>query len=93
MTLKEYVASLKRGEAAQIAATLGISPSYFSQLVSGKSTISPARCVEIEMALEKKVTRKDMRDDWQSIWPELAVSQPVSAASLITPMGTPCPSN
>lgn len=71
MNLKDYLASLERGGSARIAASLGISASYFSQLASGESSISPARCVEIEKATQKHVTRKDMRADWQSIWPEL----------------------
>lgn len=72
MKLKDYLDSLERGGAARLAERLGISSSYLSQLAHGLSPISPARCVEIENATEKNVTRKDLRDDWQAIWPELA---------------------
>lgn len=71
MKLKEYLDQLERGGPAQLAKTLGISSSFLSQLASGAAPISPARCVEIEHATNGKVTRKDLRDDWASIWPEL----------------------
>lgn len=75
MNLKEYLEQLERGAAAKLAAELGISKSYLSQLASGAAPISPARCVEIERATNGKVTRKDLRpDDWEKIWPELAKS-------------------
>lgn len=73
MNLKTYLSSLERGGSARLAAELEISASYLSQLASGDSAISPARCVEIESATDGAVCRKDLRpDDWQSIWPELA---------------------
>lgn len=70
MNLKNYLASLERGAATKLAAKLGISISYLSQLASGKAPISAARCVAIEQATDGVVSRKELRDDWQSIWPE-----------------------
>ncbi|EOU1312217.1 transcriptional regulator [Klebsiella quasipneumoniae] len=50
---------------------MGISKSYLSQMAAGKVAVSPARCIEIEKATGRMVTRADMRpDDWQKIWPE-----------------------
>ncbi len=75
MNLKNYLGGLERGAAKKLAESLGISKSYLSQLASGAAPISPARCVQIEMATGGEVSRKDLRpDDWESIWPELATA-------------------
>lgn len=40
-------------------------------MATGLSPISPKRCVEIELATNGLVTRKDLCADWADIWPEL----------------------
>lgn len=75
MDLKTYISS-ERGRAAALAARLGVSPSYLSQMANGQSPISPERCVEIWRATNGEVTRPELRpDDWERIWPELASGQ------------------
>lgn len=75
MDLKQYIDSLEWGGAKELADKLGISKSFLSQMASGISAISPKRCVEIEIATNSKVTRKDLRpNDWHEIWPELEVA-------------------
>src|SRR5260364_258152 len=74
MKLKEYLSTLERSGASQLAKLLEISISYLSQLASGTSSISPTRCVDIERAAGGKVTRQALRDDWHLIWPELAAA-------------------
>ncbi|BGI51710.1 MAG: hypothetical protein HamCj_00630 [Candidatus Hamiltonella defensa (Ceratovacuna japonica)] len=71
MKLKEYLDSLKPGGHKAFARKLKVSSSFLSQMASGTSSISPARCVEIEQITEGAVTRQDLRKDWTSIWPEL----------------------
>lgn len=72
MELKKYIDDLDRGDAKKLAAELGVSSSYLSQMASGRSSISPRRCVEIERATKGRVSRQELRpDDWESIWPEL----------------------
>lgn len=72
MDLKTYIAA-ERGRAATLAAILGVSPSYLSQMASGKAPISAERAVEIETATGVLVTRQEMfPENWQRIWPELA---------------------
>lgn len=72
MELKKYIDSLEWGGAKELADQLGISKSFLSQMASGVSAISPKRCVEIEIATNGAVTRRDLRpDDWYKIWPEL----------------------
>ena len=71
MKLSDYIRA-ERGNGTSLAAALGISPSYLSQLAAADANVSPARCVEIERATDGKVTRRDLRpDDWAAIWPEL----------------------
>lgn len=71
MDLKTYIAS-ERGRAAALAARLGVSKSYLSQMANGQSPISPERGVQIEQETGGIATRKDMfPDNWQRIWPEL----------------------
>ncbi|MCW9687989.1 transcriptional regulator [Proteus terrae] len=72
MELKKYIDSLEWGGAKELADQLGVSKSFLSQMASGVSAISPRRCVEIEIATNGAVTRRDLRpDDWYKIWPEL----------------------
>lgn len=75
MDLKTYIATSERGTAARLAAELGVSPSYLSQMASGASPISPERAVQIENFTKQVVGRKDMfRNDWAKIWPELSLA-------------------
>lgn len=73
MDLRTYLAEQPRGSARKLANDLSVSPSYLSQLASGKTRRSPERCVQIERATGGQVTRRELRpDDWQQIWPELS---------------------
>lgn len=75
MDLKKYIDSLERGEAKKLASALKVSSSYLSQMASGRCSISPLRCVEIEKATKGKVSRKDLRPkDYLKIWPELGLA-------------------
>ena len=69
MKLNEYI-SVERGNAARLATALGVGISYVSQLASGHRAVSPARAVQIETFTNGVVSRKELRDDWQQIWPE-----------------------
>lgn len=74
MDLKTYTNSLPHGGVAALAAELGVSSVYLSQLSArqrGREP-SPELCVLIEAASERAVMRWDTRpDDWHRIWPEL----------------------
>ncbi len=75
MELRKYIDTLERGKAKELAEVLEVSSSYLSQMASGKTAISPARCVDIEIATNRVVTRKDLRpNDWFKIWPELSAA-------------------
>jgi DNA-binding transcriptional regulator YdaS (Cro superfamily) len=73
MNLKQYILKSDRGTAATLAEKLNISPSYLSQLASGKAPISTERAVEIELHTGGLVTREEMfPDSFLAKWPELA---------------------
>lgn len=87
MDLKTYIATSERGTAAKLAAELGVSPSYLSQMASGASPISPERAVKIESFTARSVGRKDLfPHDWEKIWPELAL---VDAGGSLLPLDVP----
>ncbi len=71
MTLTEYITS-GRGRQAQLARSIGVSPSFVWQLVRGLKPVPLNLCSAIELATSGDVSRTDLRpDDWQLIWPEL----------------------
>ncbi|MRT11067.1 helix-turn-helix domain-containing protein [Enterobacteriaceae bacterium RIT711] len=70
MQLKKYL-NQERGRAKDLAGRMNISKSYLSQMATGRSPISPTRCIEIERETAGAVSRTEMRpDDWHSIWPD-----------------------
>lgn len=74
MDLRKYLDELPRGGLADVAARLGISAVYVSQLAARQNNreASPELCVRIERATGGAVMRWNLRpDDWHLIWPEL----------------------
>lgn len=66
------LASAAVGGASELAKLLGVSAQAISNWKERGVPID--RCVAIERATGGLVTRKDLRDDWQAIWPELEAS-------------------
>lgn len=62
------------GGAAKLGAILGVSAQAISNWKERGVPID--RCVPIEVATKGAVTRRDLRDDWQAIWPELVHTVP-----------------
>lgn len=57
------------GGAGKLAQQLGVSAQAISNWKERGVPIE--RCLEIERATGGKVTRRELRDDWLDIWPEL----------------------
>ena len=57
------------GSQAELARLTGLSPSYVNQMVKGIRPVPVEYCVAIEKASKGVVTRRDLCDDWQRIWP------------------------
>lgn len=72
MELTTYLSSTDAPSAADFARTLGTAPSVISQWRTGARPVPIKSCVAIERATAGAVTRRDLRDDWRDVWPELA---------------------
>jgi DNA-binding transcriptional regulator YdaS (Cro superfamily) len=70
MQLTEYLDG-GRGRAAALARAIGVRATQIGKWVSGERPIPEKRCVQIERATFGQVSRKELRDDWPEIWPEL----------------------
>lgn len=81
------------GGVGKLAAALGVSQPVISNWRARGTKIDAAHCVAIERATGGAVTRCDLRpDDWQDIWPELAVAEPAQtpAPTHATLAAIPC---
>lgn len=80
MKLMDYLS--KHGSQTELARAINAQPQLVWQWANTVRPIPIERCVPIERATGGAVTRKDLRpDDWQSIWPELATTQPTEPAA------------
>jgi len=80
MKLLDYVKT--RATQRELATKLAITPVLINQWANAKRPIPPERCVEIERATSGEVTRPELRpDDWERIWPELAVIRSASVSA------------
>lgn len=71
MDLKTFITTSQRGTAKRLAAALGFSASYLSQLAVTEALRKPELCVQIERLTLGMVPRQHLRSNWRDIWPEL----------------------
>ena len=55
----------------QLAKTLEVSEQQLRNYRLGKQKLPAKLCVQIEQLTGGKVTRKQLRQDWHELWPEL----------------------
>jgi DNA-binding transcriptional regulator YdaS (Cro superfamily) len=74
MNLRSFLDQLPRGGIKRFADRVGIKPIYLQQLAARQDgrQPSPALCLRIENETNGIVSRLDLRDDAEAIWPELA---------------------
>lgn len=71
------------GSQLALAKALGVTPVTVNQWVrpngaNSSRPVPPKQCVRIEVLTAGRVSRRDLRpDDWQDIWPELAIKEAV----------------
>lgn len=63
MSLKAYFSDKPRGFQAEFARKIGISPSFLSQIISGKSKSPPSVAVAIEKNTKKQVKKSEILPD------------------------------
>lgn len=81
----EYLNSLPVAEQSSFAQRCGTTVGYLRKAVSVGQRLKVVVCVSIERETHGQVTRKDLRpDDWQDIWPELAISEQKQSPALAT---------
>jgi|1048.fasta_scaffold00038_33 DNA-binding transcriptional regulator YdaS (Cro superfamily) len=63
MKLSDWLDKQPRGTRAQLARSLGITPTWMCQLTAGRGKASVELAIEIERLTDGQVTRSDMRPD------------------------------
>jgi len=69
-----YLNSLDKAGRADFASRCRTSEGYMRKARSAKQKFRSELCVRIEQQSNGAVTRRDLREDWAEVWPEL--SQP-----------------
>ena len=70
MKLEAYLKQNKITQ-TELAEMLGGFQTDVSSWILGKRQVPIRHAIQIEILTKGKVTRKDLRDDWAEIWPEL----------------------
>lgn len=70
MDLKTYLSPMTTEAREAFATRCGTTRGHIQNVMYGK-TCAPALAVAIERESAGAVTRKELRDDWLAIWPEL----------------------
>lgn len=70
--LISYLNGLGKPERADFAARCGTSEGYMRKARSTNQKFRCELCVRIERESKGAVTRRDLREDWADVWPELA---------------------
>jgi DNA-binding transcriptional regulator YdaS (Cro superfamily) len=79
MDLKNYLVGSKISQSA-LARELGVTTGFVWQLCTKHRLCPIGTALHIERWSDGAVTRADLRDDWQSIWPEYSPPSAESAA-------------
>ncbi|AOY90530.1 hypothetical protein BKK79_00820 [Cupriavidus sp. USMAA2-4] len=67
-----YINSLDKQARADFVSRCGTSENYMRKARSTGQQFRCELCVAIERASSGAVTRRDLREDWADVWPELA---------------------
>lgn len=80
MAFKDYFLALAPEARKDFATRCKTSVGHLNNCLYGYAKFSPALCVSIERESGAKVSRRDLRDDWMAIWPELVETKGKRAA-------------
>jgi DNA-binding transcriptional regulator YdaS (Cro superfamily) len=70
MRLNDYLQA-ERGRLARVAAAIGMSPAYLSDIAKGRRPCPAKHAPAIERACAFQVRRQELCRDWRKAWPEL----------------------
>ncbi|AMR80252.1 transcriptional regulator [Cupriavidus nantongensis] len=70
--LKTFLMTIPKEERAPFAERCGTTWPFLRNVMYGQRTPGEKLCVALERESGKAVTRRDLRNDWFEIWPELA---------------------
>ncbi|WP_036665005.1 transcriptional regulator [Paludibacterium yongneupense] len=71
MNLRQYLNGMVPDDQVAFAQRCGTTVGYMRKALSTGQRFGGTLCVAIERESHQTVTRKDLRDDWQKLWPEL----------------------
>lgn len=71
MRLIDYLKTMPRNARAELAIACGTTIGHLNNVAYGFKSSSPALSLALEEQTAGAVTRKEMRADWHSIWPDL----------------------
>jgi DNA-binding transcriptional regulator YdaS (Cro superfamily) len=81
LKLKTWFRGIPVTDRPAVALKLGTSVGRINNLIYGQRRVPPDLAVAIERESGGAVKRQDLREDWASIWPELAQVAPRRRAS------------
>lgn len=71
MNLRKYLNGMTPDDQIAFAKRCGTTVGYMRKALSTGQRFGGTLCVAIERESLQAVPRKDLRDDWQQLWPEL----------------------
>lgn len=80
-----YLNSLDKQSRGDFARRCDTSENYMRKARSAGQKFRCELCVRIEIESNRQVTRKDLRDDWASVWPELTHTPSQAAGDDVQP--------
>ena len=75
MHFKQFLYSLPRTERDLLAKSCKTTGGHLQNIAYGYRVPSPELCVLLETKTDGSVTRQELVENWQAIWPELATQQ------------------
>ncbi len=72
MKLKDFIKTMPtEAQRVEFAGRCGTTYGYLKMVSYGAKPCAPRLAVLIEENTARRVTRQELREDWQDIWPEL----------------------
>ena len=70
--LKQFTSTMSPDERVDFAERCGTTWPFLRNVIYGSRKPGEKLCVALERESNKFLTRQDLREDWEEIWPELS---------------------